>query len=90
MGKADRWYYSLTWTVTFKHDRDSVYFAHCYPYTYSDLQDYLNDIQNDPVKSKFCRQRLLCRTLASNCVHLLTITSPFKNAEEAKVCRRTQ
>ena len=89
MGKSDRWYYSLTWTVTFAHDRDTVYFAHCYPYTYSDLQDYLNDIQNDPIKSKFCRQRLLCRSLASNCIQLLTITSPFKNAEEAKVKYRS-
>lgn len=32
-------YYSLTFEVEFKHDFDTVYFAHCYPYTYSDLCD---------------------------------------------------
>ena len=37
-GKSERWYYSLTWTATFDHSKDTVYFAHCYPYTYSDLQ----------------------------------------------------
>ena len=38
MGKAERNYYSLTWTVQFNSDRDTCYFAHCYPYTYSDMQ----------------------------------------------------
>jgi hypothetical protein len=40
------------------------------------FQDYINDIMNDSVKSKYCRQRLLCRTLAGNLIYLLTITSP--------------
>lgn len=30
--------YSLTWTCKFPNDNDTYYFAHCYPYTYSDLQ----------------------------------------------------
>lgn len=29
--------YSLTWTCKFPNDNDTYYFAHCYPYTYSDL-----------------------------------------------------
>jgi len=37
-GKSECCYYSLTWTFSFPRDRDTVYFAHCYPYTYSDLQ----------------------------------------------------
>ena len=32
--------YSLTWTCTFPNPNDTYYFAHCYPYTYSDLQVY--------------------------------------------------
>ncbi|CAF3908164.1 unnamed protein product [Rotaria sp. Silwood2] len=68
--------YSLTWTCKFPNDNDTYYFAHCYPYTYSDLQDYLNDIQIDHVKSQYCKQKVLCRTLAGNFVYLLTITSP--------------
>lgn len=30
--------YSLTWTCKFPNANDTYYFAHCYPYTYSDLQ----------------------------------------------------
>ena len=37
------------------------------------------------MKSKLCKQRVLCRTLAGNLVYTLTITSPYKEASEAKV-----
>ena len=30
--------YGLTWSYTFRHANDTCYFAHCYPYTYSQLQ----------------------------------------------------
>ncbi|CAF0791652.1 unnamed protein product [Rotaria sordida] len=68
--------YSLTWTCKFPNNNDTYYFAHCYPYTYSDLQDYLNEIQNDRFKSQYCKQKVLCRTLAGNFIYLLTITNP--------------
>uniref|UniRef100_H2ZTE3 AGBL carboxypeptidase 3 n=1 Tax=Latimeria chalumnae TaxID=7897 RepID=H2ZTE3_LATCH len=75
--------YSFTWTFQFTYSRDTCYFAHCYPYTYSDLQDYLTNIANDPVKSKRCKIRAMCRSLAGNMVYLLTITSPSQNLEES-------
>ncbi|CAF3355299.1 unnamed protein product [Rotaria sp. Silwood1] len=68
--------YSLTWTCKFTNNNDTYYFAHCYPYTYSDLQDYLNEIQSDRFKSQYCKQKVLCRTLAGNFIYLLTITNP--------------
>ncbi|XP_051864403.1 cytosolic carboxypeptidase Nna1 isoform X6 [Drosophila albomicans] len=73
--------YTLTFTIEFEHDDDTVYFAHSYPYTYSDLQDYLMEIQRHPVKSKFCKLRLLCRTLAGNNVYYLTVTAPSNNED---------
>ncbi|XP_037882975.1 cytosolic carboxypeptidase Nna1 isoform X2 [Glossina fuscipes] len=76
--------YTLTFNIEFSHDNDTVYFAHSYPYTYSDLQDYLMNIQNDPVKSKFCKLRLLCRTLAGNNVYYLTVTAPTTSDEIMK------
>jgi len=33
----DKKYYTLTFTHTFDSTDDSVYFCHCFPYTYSDL-----------------------------------------------------
>ena len=30
----DKANYTLTFTLTFPHDNDTVYLAHCFPYTY--------------------------------------------------------
>jgi len=36
-GSTSSYYYKLSFSYTFKYSRDSVYFAHCFPYTLSDL-----------------------------------------------------
>lgn len=76
--------YTLTFNIQFPNDADTVYFAHSYPYTYSDLQDYLMEIQRHPVKSKFCKLRLLCRSLAGNNVYYLTVTAPTTDEDANK------
>lgn len=76
--------YTLTFQVEFQNENDTVYFAHSYPYTYSDLQDYLMNIQRHPVKSKFCKLRLLCRSLAGNNIYYLTVTAPSTPEEEVQ------
>lgn len=75
--------YTLTFNVEFPHTDDAVYIAHCYPYTYSDLQEYLSKLQSHPVKSTYAKLRLLCRTLAGNNVYYLTVTAP-PNPNEAE------
>ncbi|XP_040601677.1 cytosolic carboxypeptidase 2 isoform X7 [Mesocricetus auratus] len=75
--------YCLTWTVQFPHDQDTCFFAHFYPYTYTDLQCYLLSIANNPIQSQFCKLRALCRSLAGNTVYLLTITNPSRTPQEA-------
>lgn len=42
--KGKQLYYTLTFTVEFPHDNDWVHLAHCYPYTYTDLQQHLSVI----------------------------------------------
>lgn len=74
--------FTLTFNIEFDYDNDTVYFAHSYPYTYSDLQDYLMAIQRHPIKSKFCKLRLLCRSLAGNNVYYLTVTAPSAPEDE--------
>ncbi|XP_057659517.1 cytosolic carboxypeptidase 2-like isoform X4 [Diorhabda carinulata] len=76
--------YTLTFTVKFPHDDDEVYLAQSYPYTYSDLQDYLLDLSTHPVKSTFTTIRLLCKTLAGNNVQYVTITSSSVPGEPPK------
>lgn len=80
-------YYTLTMTVECPHDDDTVYLAHCYPYTFTDLQRYLQTVCNDPRNANRCRRRVLCTTLAGNPVDLLTITS-FGGDPEALRARR--
>lgn len=78
--------YTLTFNIEFPHTDDAVYIAHCYPYTYSDLQEYLSKLQSHPVKSTYAKLRLLCRTLAGNNVYYLTVTAPPSSCEaEQKV-----
>ena len=42
-----RYYYTFTFTYEFQTTNDQIYFAHCFPYTYSDLQDDLSRIERD-------------------------------------------
>ncbi|XP_028928622.1 cytosolic carboxypeptidase 3 isoform X2 [Ornithorhynchus anatinus] len=84
LGQDGRRFFSLTWTFQFPHSKDTCYFAHCYPYTYANLQDYLAVICNDPVKSKFCKVGVLCHSLARNMVYVLTITTPSRDSGPRK------
>ena len=43
------------------------------------------EIQRHPVKSKYCKLRLLCRSLAGNNVYYLTVTSPTTDEQTTKV-----
>ncbi|XP_010082759.1 PREDICTED: cytosolic carboxypeptidase 3, partial [Pterocles gutturalis] len=83
-GQDGRQYFSLTWTFQFPHDRDTCYFAHCYPYTYSTLQEYLMAISRDPVKSRCCKIHILCYSLAGNIVYVLSITNPSQSGKGTK------
>ncbi|OQR96563.1 metalloprotease family M14B [Thraustotheca clavata] len=69
---------TLSFSYTFLHANDRVYFACIHPYTYTDLQDYLDCIDEDPERALVCRRTDLCQTLAGNSCDLLTITSPTK------------
>lgn len=47
-------------------DYDTVYFAHCYPYTYTDLCRYLTNLEEDPDRKTKIRRKPLCQTIAGN------------------------
>ncbi len=42
--KKSTYYYTATFSVVFEHPNDTVYIAHSYPYTYSDLQRYAREV----------------------------------------------
>ncbi|GMH71824.1 hypothetical protein TL16_g05755 [Triparma laevis f. inornata] len=76
---------TLSFTYTFTK-REKTFFAHCYPYTYSDLQNDLSSIfsrVDTSATNSFIRTRDMCLTLAGNRCEMLTITSPGEtNPEE--------
>ncbi|XP_072529822.1 cytosolic carboxypeptidase 2 isoform X2 [Salminus brasiliensis] len=76
--------YSLTWTLQFPYENDTCYLAHCYPYTYSDLQRYLRGVISDTARAAHCKVRVLCRSLAGNAVYVLTITAPCSTWQERR------
>ncbi len=77
----------MSWTINLPFDDDTVYFAYCYPYTYTNLIEDLDALARDPVRGPRCRQRALCNTLAGNMCPLLTITS-FGAAPEEMAQRK--
>jgi murein tripeptide amidase MpaA len=83
-------YYSLTFEVKLKRkrlrislldDNDTVYLAHCYPYTYSDLCDMIKKVCTYQNKDKI-RRTVLCKSLAGNDVEMLIVTN-FASSPEA-------
>jgi hypothetical protein len=74
-GRPARTYHTLTLTVSFPHADDSCFLAHCYPYTYTDLQRDLRALTDDPRRGKLVCRQTLCTTLAGNRCDVLTITN---------------
>lgn len=67
-------YYTLSFKYNFDYENDTVYFCHCYPYTYSTLMKYLEKLSEIPEYSSFLEISTLCKTLAGNICPILTIT----------------
>ena len=72
-------YYTLTFVYTFDKQGEEVFFAHCYPYTYSDLVGFIGKLEGNPLNSQYLRVDTLCQTLAGNDCPLLTITDRVKS-----------
>ena len=78
------YYYTLTYATTFNFDKDTVYFAHCYPYTYTDLRNFLNGLELEPDRRARMRRKGLCQTIAGNICELITITTFSSDPETIK------
>ena len=63
---------SFSWTA--EYPSDTLYFAMCYPYTYTDLRAYLARIQADPLRARHVRRQRLALTIAGNECEMLWVT----------------
>lgn len=69
------------WGATFTLQLETSgihYLAMCYPYSYTDLQHYMQAMLHGPAcgesMREICRRSTLCRTIKGNRVDCLTIT----------------
>ncbi|RLO09681.1 hypothetical protein DYB28_004389 [Aphanomyces astaci] len=72
--RTKRYHYTLSFVYQFDTGVDTVYFAHCFPYTYTNLQSYLKSLLACPLRSPNVRRRTLCPTVCGNACDVLTIT----------------
>lgn len=66
-------FYTLAFSYTFDDPNDTIFFAYSYPYTYTDLMEYVEKLQmNYP---SILRVNTLCTTIAGNNCPIITITN---------------
>lgn len=75
-------FYTLSFHIELHYDKDVVYLAHCYPYTYSDCQQMLKRICLPSFGKDRLRRTDLCRTKAGNVVEMLIITNFLSNQDQ--------
>ena len=68
-------YYQLSFAVELNYENDQVYFAHCYPYTYTDCLLMLKRVCIPSHGKDRLRRTDLCRTKAGNACEMLIITN---------------
>lgn len=73
--------HSLSFTYTFNRP-DTVFFAHCYPYTYTTLRNYLNSISSNSMYDNFCKRRLLSLSVCGNRCDLITVTESSNDPQK--------
>ena len=76
---------TLTFEVIFNHPTEFVYVAHSYPYTYSDLLNYLDKQVSTEENKDFVRRSVLCKSKAgNNCPQLIITNFSSSESEIAK------
>ncbi|KAJ3211694.1 Cytosolic carboxypeptidase 2 [Entophlyctis luteolus] len=74
--------YTLSFTVNFPCENDVVYLAHCYPFSYTDLQNDIYELKSDPLRCHIFRHTILATSVAGNNIDMLTITAPSTSPME--------
>ena len=73
--RRNGYYYTLSFKIRVPHANDVTYVAYTHPYTQTDLNRYLRNLESDPQIAKRFRRRPLCETLSGNTIELLTVTA---------------
>ena len=66
--------YTLSFSVSFEHSQDIVYFALSPPYTFTRLQTFMSSLMGDPSTRKHIQKIDICETLGGNSNQMLIIS----------------
>ena len=80
--KAFMNYSTLSFIYNFEYSNDLVFFAYSIPYSFSDLNKFINSIIQDPARANFVNKKILCKTNGGNNCEYLIITSKIKHKNE--------
>ncbi|XP_067936797.1 cytosolic carboxypeptidase 2-like [Watersipora subatra] len=78
-------YYELEWQLEFPYRGDTCYFAHCYPFSHSDLKIDLASLTCNNRYKSYLKQEVMCTSRAGHECYLLTITN-FEKTHCNKKC----
>ncbi|KAJ3223687.1 Cytosolic carboxypeptidase 2 [Chytriomyces hyalinus] len=73
--------YTLSFTLHFPKRDDTAYIAHCFPYTYTDLQQDIQTLKSDTHRSSLFRHTIFAKSVAGNNLDLLTVTNPVSTPQ---------
>ena len=82
----NRYFYKLSFTFEFElpksrsnQNTDKIFFAYCYPYTFTKLINFLKEIQIEYKECDYYTEGVLCKSLSGVETPLLTITSRVRS-----------
>eukprot|EP00961_Rhodomonas_salina_P116669 1570249-Rhodomonas_salina.1 len=73
--KGGGYHYTLSFQIEFPWDDDCCFLAMCYPYTYTDLHNFLGQLCSAEQSSEFLQRSQLCETPCGYSCEMLTITA---------------
>lgn len=78
MGHCVKLFYQMSFTFDLNEtDGDDIYFAYCFPYTFTRLTRFLKQLKSNPAVMKLIQDSSpLCSSLSGIDVPFLTITQP--------------
>jgi hypothetical protein len=78
--------YNLTFTydLNYNFTEENLYFAYCFPYTYTNLQNYLSSLLNNPIllQKNIIRHEIIGKSLSENNLDMLIITKFDSNFDD--------
>jgi len=80
--KEGKRYHTLSWKFQVDYGEDTLYFSHCYPYTYTKLCTFLNNLMQQPDKAQMIVRKTLCTTQAGNDCEYLNVTQPVTSVTQ--------